>query len=56
MDALDRLVKKLESRKLDRSLDTILYKLEGNVLWEVTKSVTCKGYDRNGQVVVECGS
>jgi hypothetical protein len=54
MDALDRLIKKLEHRQLNRSLDAVLYKLEGDLLWEVTKSIECKGYDRDGQVVVEC--
>ena len=56
MDALARLVKRLEHRQLDRSLTGILHKLEGAMLWEVTKNITCKGYDRNGQVIVECGS
>ena len=56
MDALDRLVKNLENRKLDRSLTGILHKLEGEMLWEVTKSVECRGYDRNGEVVVKCQS
>jgi hypothetical protein len=54
MDALDRLVKKLEHRQLDRSLTGILRKLEGDLMWEITKSIECKGYDRDGQIVVEC--
>ena len=54
MDALDRIICKLESQKIDRALDSIIYKLEGDVLWTLDKKVTCKGYDRNGQVVVEC--
>ncbi len=53
---LNGLVRKLEHRQLDRSLTGILLKLEGEMVWEVTKSVTCKGYDRDGQLVVECGS
>jgi len=56
MDALDKLVTKLERRKLDRSLNAILYKLEGDLMWTVEKSITCKAYDRNGRVVVECVS
>ena len=54
MDALDSLIRKLENRKLDLSLDDILYKLEGDVLWTLDKTITCKGFDRDGQVVVEC--
>ena len=54
MDALDRLVKNLENRKLDRSLSAILNKLQGDLIWEVEKSFECKGYDRDGQIVVEC--
>lgn len=51
---LSRLIRKLEHRQLNRSLSGILLKLEGEMVWELTKSVTCKGYDRDGQVVVEC--
>jgi len=56
MDALDRLVRKLENRKLDRSLASILTKLEGDLIWEIEKSFVCKAYDRNGQVIIECGN
>ena len=55
MDALDRLVKRLEHRQLDRSLTGILHKLEGDLIWEIEKSFVCKAYDRNGQVIIECG-
>ncbi len=48
------LVRKLEHRQLDRSLASILRKLEGDLMWEITKSIECKGYDRDGQIVVEC--
>ncbi len=54
MDALDRLIRKLESQKIDRALDSILFKLEGDLMWTLDKTITCKGYDRNGQIVVEC--
>jgi len=54
-DSLDRLVKKLESRKLDQSLTDILLKLEGDLIWTVEKSIVCRAYDRNGQVIIECG-
>ena len=54
MNALDRLVRKLEDRTMNRSMDSILLKLEGEVVWELEKRVICKGYDRDGQVVVEC--
>ena len=54
MDALTRLINKLESRKIDRALDDIIYKLEGDVLWESEQLFKCKGFDRDGQVVVEC--
>ncbi len=50
------LVRKLESRKLDRSLTGILNKLEGELIWEIEKSFVCKAYDRNGQVIIECGN
>ncbi len=53
---LHRLVRKLEHRKLNRSLTDILYKLEGDLIWEVEKSFVCKAYDRNGQVIIECGN
>ncbi len=56
MDALARLVKKLENRKLDRSLNSILHKLEGEMIWEIEKSFICRAYDRNGQVIIECGN
>ncbi len=55
-DSLDRLVKRLEHRKLDRSLNSILNKLEGELIWEIEKSFVCKAYDRNGQVIIECSN
>ncbi len=55
MDSLDRLVKRLENRNLDRSLNSILTKLQGDLIWEIEKSFVCKAYDRNGQVIIECG-
>jgi len=54
MDALARLVKKLENRKLDRSLTSILNKLEGDLIWEIEKSFVCRSYDKNGEVVIKC--
>lgn len=56
MDELDRLVRKLENRKLDRSLVAVLYKLEGDLIWTIEKSIVCRAYDRNGQVIIECGN
>ncbi len=50
-----RIIRKLEHQKLDRSLGSILYKLEGDLIWEIEKSFVCKAYDRNGQVIIECG-
>lgn len=54
MDSLDRLIKKLEKRKLDRSLASILNKLEGDLIWEIEKSFVCRSYDKNGEVVIKC--
>lgn len=54
MREVDRIISKLEWAKIDRALDDILYKLEGEVLWTLEKSVECKGFDRDGRVVVEC--
>ena len=53
-DSLDRLVKNLENRKLDRSLSAILNKLQGDLIWEVEKSFVCRSYDKNGEVVIKC--
>ncbi len=54
MDALTRIINKLEGRKIDRALGDIILKLEGELIWTLDKKMTCKGFDRNGQVVVEC--
>lgn len=54
MDALDRIINKLEGRKIDRALGDIILKLEGELIWTLDKKIECKGFDRDGQVVVEC--
>lgn len=41
---------------MNQAMDSILRKLEGEVLWELEKQVICKGFDRDGKVVVECTS
>ncbi len=56
MDALYCIIRKLESRKIDRALGDIILKLEGELIWTINKKMECRGYDRDGQVVVECTS
>lgn len=55
--SLDHLVRAIEGRRLVRSLDGILDRLQKaaprQVLWEM--SIICRGYDtEDGEAIVEC--